>query len=129
MATEPHAPRNFGLDVLRAFAILLVLFSHFGQAVPWWFGAGAASRIPAAIGAYGTCGVVVFFALSGFLVGTVTLRAMRDGPTLRSAGVFLVRRWMRTVPLYYAAIAVFLAVTAFNFLGDGLRDALDPRAR
>jgi ABC-type dipeptide/oligopeptide/nickel transport system permease subunit len=26
-------------------------------------------------------------------------------------------------------MAVFLTVMAFNFLGDGLRDALDPRSR
>jgi hypothetical protein len=26
-------------------------------------------------------------------------------------------------------LAVFLAVTAFDLLGDGLRDAFDPRAR
>jgi peptide/nickel transport system permease protein len=29
--------------------------------------------------------------------------------------------------LYAPAVAVFLTVMAFNFLGDGLRDALDPR--
>lgn len=110
-ASEPRTPRNFGLDVLRAFAILLVLASHYGQAVPRWFGARAASHIPAAIGAYGTYGVVVFFALSGFLVGGIALRAMSSGPSLRSIGTFLVRRWMRTVPLYYAAILLFLAAT------------------
>jgi ABC-type dipeptide/oligopeptide/nickel transport system permease subunit len=30
--------------------------------------------------------------------------------------------WMRAGP----GIAIFLAVLAFNFLGDALRDALDP---
>jgi peptide/nickel transport system permease protein len=29
--------------------------------------------------------------------------------------------------LYAPGMAVFLTVMAFNFLGDGLRDALDPR--
>ena len=28
----------------------------------------------------------------------------------------------------FPAIALFLVMFAFNFLGDGLRDALDPRA-
>ncbi|MBX6755322.1 MAG: ABC transporter permease, partial [Thermorudis peleae] len=33
--------------------------------------------------------------------------------------------WMSVGP----GIAIFLAVFAFNFLGDALRDALDPRLR
>jgi peptide/nickel transport system permease protein len=33
--------------------------------------------------------------------------------------------WVGTFP----GLAIFTAVLAFNFLGDGLRDALDPRAR
>jgi peptide/nickel transport system permease protein len=33
--------------------------------------------------------------------------------------------WVATVP----GLAIFLAVFAFNMLGDGLRDALDPRAQ
>ena len=101
-------PRNFGLDLLRACAILLVLASHFWQTTPWWFGPRAVASIPANVGTIGTYGVVVFFALSGFLVGGIALREMAAGPTLRSAAVFLVRRWMRTVPLYYAAILLFL---------------------
>ena len=33
------------------------------------------------------------------------------------------RRGSRSAP----GVAITLAVTSFNFLGDGLRDALDPR--
>jgi oligopeptide transport system permease protein len=29
----------------------------------------------------------------------------------------------------FPAVALFLIMFAFNFLGDGLRDALDPRMR
>jgi oligopeptide transport system permease protein len=29
----------------------------------------------------------------------------------------------------FPALALFLVMFAFNFLGDGLRDALDPRMR
>ncbi len=101
-------PRNFGLDLLRACAILLVLVSHFWQTTPWWFGARAVASIPANVGTLGTYGVVVFFALSGYLVGGIALREMAAGPTRRSALVFLLRRWMRTVPLYYVAIGAFL---------------------
>jgi peptide/nickel transport system permease protein len=33
--------------------------------------------------------------------------------------------WLSTFP----GLAIMLVVTAFNLLGDGLRDALDPRSR
>jgi peptide/nickel transport system permease protein len=33
--------------------------------------------------------------------------------------------WMALFP----GLAVFLVVMAFNFIGDGIRDALDPRLR
>jgi peptide/nickel transport system permease protein len=33
--------------------------------------------------------------------------------------------WLSTFP----GIAILLSVTAFNLLGDGLRDLLDPRLR
>jgi len=30
---------------------------------------------------------------------------------------------------FYPGLMILLTVLAFNFLGDGLRDALDPRSR
>jgi oligopeptide transport system permease protein len=40
-------------------------------------------------------------------------------------------RAMRTYPhvLFFPAAAIFLAILAFNFLGNGLRDWLDPKGR
>lgn len=40
-------------------------------------------------------------------------------------------RWVRTSPhvALFPGLAISLTVLAFNFLGDGLRDALDPRQR
>ena len=38
---------------------------------------------------------------------------------------FLDQWWMVTFP----GLAIFLSVMAFNLLGDGLRDVLDPRIR
>ena len=37
----------------------------------------------------------------------------------------------RTYPwqLFFPAIAISVTMLAFNFLGDGLRDALDPKQR
>ncbi|HEY8491739.1 MAG TPA: ABC transporter permease, partial [Dehalococcoidia bacterium] len=41
------------------------------------------------------------------------------------------RRWMVSFPhlAIWPGVAIFLAVYAFNMLGDGLRDVLDPRLR
>jgi len=36
---------------------------------------------------------------------------------------FLVDPWLAVMP----GLAITLAVTSFNFIGDGLRDALDPK--
>jgi peptide/nickel transport system permease protein len=45
---------------------------------------------------------------------------------LNAAQRFLVNApWMAVWP----GLAIFLAVLAFNLVGDGLRDALDPRSR
>jgi peptide/nickel transport system permease protein len=48
------------------------------------------------------------------------------GSMLNSAQRFLVHApWMAVWP----GLAIFLAVLSFNLIGDGLRDALDPRSR
>ncbi|RYC32140.1 ABC transporter permease [Lichenibacterium minor] len=48
------------------------------------------------------------------------------GSMLNAAQRFMtLAPWLAVFP----GVAVFLAVTAFNLLGDGLRDAFDPRAR
>jgi len=45
---------------------------------------------------------------------------------LNAAQRFLVQApWMAIFP----GLAIFLTVLSFNLLGDGLRDALDPRHR
>jgi len=40
-------------------------------------------------------------------------------------------RSLRTTPhlIFFPGIFIFTSVLAFNFLGDGLRDALDPRTK
>lgn len=47
------------------------------------------------------------------------------GMIARSRGLILRASWVMTFP----GIAILLAVLGFNLLGDGLRDALDPRLR
>jgi ABC-type dipeptide/oligopeptide/nickel transport system permease subunit len=41
------------------------------------------------------------------------------------------RGYLRVAPhlMLFPTLAIFVTVLAFNFVGDGLRDALDPRLR
>lgn len=86
----------FGLDVVRASAVLLVVFSHM---------------IPG-VDALGMAGVELFFVLSGYLVGGLFLRAILQPAD--SPGIILWRfwrrRWARTIPNYALFFMVWLAV-------------------
>lgn len=97
--------RSVGLDMVRAMAILFVLVSHYGTYFTAWCGVGFPSQLAAA----GFFGVELFFVLSGFLIGRVLIDILDNGASLRAWFVFLVRRAMRTLPLYYVCVAVLLA--------------------
>lgn len=98
--------RNLGLDLIRALAILLVLISHFGDIFASFYGATP----PHYVSVSGMFGVELFFVLSGFLIGNLLLRIVRAEPTRRSWLVFMIRRWMRTLPLYFIWLGVLLAI-------------------
>jgi peptide/nickel transport system permease protein len=36
--------------------------------------------------------------------------------------------WTAPMQVVYPGLAIFITVIAFNFIGDGLQDALDPKA-
>jgi peptidoglycan/LPS O-acetylase OafA/YrhL len=92
--------RIFGLDILRATAIVLVLAAHTWptkahQALPH---------------AFAVLGVELFFVLSGFLIGGILIR-LAEEDRLRSFGdvwSFWRRRWLRTLPNYYLFLALHL---------------------
>ncbi|HEV2805948.1 MAG TPA: acyltransferase [Chthoniobacterales bacterium] len=101
MKSVHSAGRVFGLDLLRAAAIMMVvcahgfvvLYPHFGEPLGF-FGHG------------GFYGVELFFVLSGFLIGQILIRT---GPDLGAAGnvaYFYVRRWFRTLPLFFLFLIV-----------------------
>jgi peptidoglycan/LPS O-acetylase OafA/YrhL len=99
----PHGDaRSLGLDLLRALAILLVMISHYGNNVGYWFH----YRPPQRFFFAGDLGVELFFALSGFLIGLLLIRLAEHQPTARGFGIFMVRRWMRTLPLYFLWLGV-----------------------
>lgn len=99
--------RVFGLDAVRASAIALVLISHYGVFVPAWH--GYTPRYSIAV--LGTLGVDLFFVLSGFLIGRLLIDVVQRAPSFANLRIFLVRRWMRTLPLYIVWLFVSLIVT------------------
>lgn len=96
---RPGGGGNFGLDVVRAGAILAVLFSHTAE---WFLGAGQETSVQSAY--IGYAGVEVFFSLSGFLIGGILLRALAQDPGPRGLARFWARRWLRTLPAYWAML-------------------------
>jgi peptidoglycan/LPS O-acetylase OafA/YrhL len=63
---------------------------------------------PFQLAAAGFFGVELFFVLSGFLIGRLLIDILDRGSSPRAWLVFMVRRWMRTLPLYYVCVAILL---------------------
>jgi peptidoglycan/LPS O-acetylase OafA/YrhL len=101
MNGSPEAGRVFGLDLLRAAAIMMVvcahgfvvLYPHFGEPLGF-FGHG------------GFYGVELFFVLSGFLIGQILIRSAGDLGWAGNVAFFYVRRWFRTLPLFFLFLVV-----------------------
>lgn len=96
--------RVFGLDALRAAAILSVISAHafvvLYPHMPRWFGL---------LGHGGFYGVELFFVLSGFLIGRILIAHNLDLSRGAIVLTFYLRRWFRTLPLF----VLFLAVNIF----------------
>src|SRR5436190_12704567 len=112
--------RVFGLDPRRAAAILMVicahgfvvLYSHFGD-VLGFFGHG------------GFCGVELFFVLSGFLIGQILIRTGADLSRAGNVAFFYVRRWFRTLPLFFLFLIVnIISERLFRAHAVNFREAL-----
>jgi len=91
---------SVGLDVVRSLAILLVLVSHYGSYFALWYGV----NLPLQVAVAGFFGVELFFVLSGFLIGRLLIDILDTGASARAWLIFLVRRWMRTLPLYFVCV-------------------------
>lgn len=53
---------------------------------------------------YGLVAVESFFVISGFLIGEMLLRDFRNGFNLADLKDFWIKRWFRTLPLYYVTL-------------------------
>jgi peptidoglycan/LPS O-acetylase OafA/YrhL len=120
MSSGGESGRVFGLDVLRAAAIMMVvcahafvvLYPHFGDALGV-FGHG------------GFYGVELFFVLSGFLIGQILIRAGNNLDKAGAVAVFYVRRWFRTLPLFFLFLLINVVFERlFRAHAVGLTEAL-----
>lgn len=93
--------RNFGFDFIRSTAILLVMMGHTLGFVY----AGELSFFISFLS--GFFGVELFFVLSGVLIGGILIQVFSGGNLVKNIQNFLIRRWMRTLPLYYVMLLVY----------------------
>jgi len=107
--------RLAGLDTLRALAIVLVLMSHYN---------GFVSQAPTfgIPGSIGWAGVDLFFVLSGYLIGNQLLSPAARGESLELKS-FFARRLLRTLPNYYAVLAVYLLLPDSPIAGKSMAPA------
>lgn len=83
------------LDGLRAVAVIMVFFQHYG--------AGRLSLF-----SWGWAGVDIFFVLSGFLITGILYDSQHKAHRYRD---FYIRRTLRIFPLYYTLWAIVLILT------------------
>ncbi|HEY1864233.1 MAG TPA: acyltransferase family protein [Roseiarcus sp.] len=103
--------RSASLDFLRGAAAFAVAIPHYLTAnVPFQPFAEA----------FAIVGVEVFFVLSGFVLAPQIVDWVVGKPR-RNLGVFLVRRWMRTIPPYVVALVVIAVLTGNLMTADFVR--------
>ncbi|RYY85050.1 MAG: acyltransferase, partial [Chitinophagaceae bacterium] len=103
MRKEKHI---FGLEIVRAVAILSVLLAHLFYL--FRIKVGPLEQM------FVWDGVIIFFVLSGYLIGGILLRATEEPFGFRELRSFWMRRWFRTLPAYFAV--VFLLVAHFVWI-------------
>ncbi len=92
--------RGYGLDVCRALAILMVVTAHLCES---FF--VAPSFFPMLYSLTGWIGVELFFSLSGFLIGRILIDVFEEPRSGAGLMNFYARRWLRTLPAYFAVLA------------------------
>jgi peptidoglycan/LPS O-acetylase OafA/YrhL/lysophospholipase L1-like esterase len=103
--------RSASLDFLRGMAA-------FAVAIPHYLTANAPFQPLAE--SFAISGVELFFVLSGFVLAPQIVDWVVDKPW-RNLGVFLIRRWMRTIPPYVVALVVIALLTGNLMTADFVR--------
>jgi peptidoglycan/LPS O-acetylase OafA/YrhL len=102
------------LDLVRGTAAIAVAVPHFFIFQHVW---------PDTFEAISILGVEVFFVLSGYVLAPQIAFCIVERSGWINPGIFLVRRWMRTVPPYLLALVLISAMTHELFSLDFLRYA------
>jgi exopolysaccharide production protein ExoZ len=89
-----------GLQMLRAVAVILVIWFHLGQHLD----AHHLSALPG----FNVFGIDIFFVISGFILSLIVLRERRS-PGRTVTWDFLKRRFIRIYPIYWVVALLVLA--------------------
>lgn len=93
--------RIYGLDILRAIAILFVVIGHGNYLVE--------TEIYKYVNYFLFDGVSLFFVLSGFLIGGILIKLLDSNLlSLKLIYSFWKRRWFRTIPNYFLILTILL---------------------
>ena len=104
--------RIIGLDVLRAIAIVLVVWYHSFKILTPLVNlphiGSIINKIRVFSDWFGPLGVDLFFVLSGFLIGTILVKTFLTSINFGFNEVknFWTRRWFRTIPNYYFMLTI-----------------------
>lgn len=98
--------RYFGLDIVRATTLCIVLSAHFVTAAATITG----FTVSPALAMAGVMSVEMFFALSGFLIGSLLMEIVERGPGFSSWWSFMMRRWLRTLPAYFVWLVILIVL-------------------
>lgn len=93
--------RIFGYDLVRSVAVMLVLFGHSIGLIY----SGSDSFYFSFL--FGFFGVEFFFVLSGVLIGNILIRVFSSEDVFKNLKKFFIRRWLRTLPLYYLMLLIY----------------------
>lgn len=100
---SPTLARNVGLDYLRGLIIFMVMLTHMPTMVVY-----LPPTLFAALPWVGEIAVDGFFILSGWLIGELIINDINNWHTTRALGLFLHRRWARTIPIYWLTLVVVI---------------------
>ena len=98
--------RTYGLDILRAIAIITILIFH-GNVLLLNF------NQPILFSWVRFDGVSIFFVLSGFLIGGILIKSIeKNEANFKTLLTFWKRRWLRTMPMYFIVLTIifFLSI-------------------
>lgn len=116
------------LDGLRAIAIILVVLLHLVFYAQYFYPTTTQAffALPIFIKwlAKGTLGVDIFFVLSGFLIGTILLREIKDTNSINLLKFFK-NRFLRLIPVYFLFLVLMVGISPLltDFLNSNV--ALD----